>query len=242
MLPYYLSHRIDRYHLRLRGNRWIRYFTYACRGLLALAFLLAGYVKVIGERFTALPTKHPMGHFLQGFYETGYYYTFVGVMQMVAAVLLIIPRTATLGAVIYFPIILNICILSLSVRFEGSLLTSPLMVLANLWLLCWDYHKWKYLLPFRASVTDRALPGPVADDRSFPFGFFAGVTAGMLCVVIMAFSLYNIRPRVSYRDCNAQCADSPDPEACRSFCHCVYKVGSPLRDCVADYERALAGE
>ncbi|MGB3801606.1 MAG: hypothetical protein WA952_17450 [Lewinella sp.] len=67
-----LSARFDRLHHRIRGNRWLRYFAYICRGLLALAFLFAGYVKVIGERFTALPTKHPMGHFLQGFYETGY--------------------------------------------------------------------------------------------------------------------------------------------------------------------------
>ncbi|PPK88044.1 DoxX-like protein [Neolewinella xylanilytica] len=237
-----LSDRLDALHHRIYGNRWLRYFTYFCRWTLALGFLMAGYVKVIGERFTDLPVKHPMGHFLQGFYETGYYYTFVGVMQIVAAVLLVIPRTTTLGAVIYFPIILNICILSFSVRFEGSLLTSPLMVLANLYLLGWDYHKWKYILPFRRSVTDRALPGPVEADHRFPFAFFAGVGITVVLVGVMTFSIYNIRPRVHYRDCNDQCATSPDPVACAAFCDCVYEEGAPLRDCVADYERALAAE
>lgn len=89
-----------------------------------------------------------MGNYLEALHRTGYYYTFIGVMQVTAALLLLIPRTATLGAFLYFPIILNICVLSFAVRFEGSLLSSPLMVLANLYLLCWDYDKWKLILPF----------------------------------------------------------------------------------------------
>ncbi|MES2701713.1 MAG: hypothetical protein V4649_03690 [Bacteroidota bacterium] len=107
----------------------------------------------MGERFTSLGVNHPMGHYLAAFYRTGYYYTFVGVMQVMAACLLLVPRTATLGAVMYFPIILNICILSLAVRFEGSFVTSPLMVLANVYLLCWDYDKLKYILPFKQNRT-----------------------------------------------------------------------------------------
>ena len=69
-------------------------------------------------------------------------------MQVTAAILLLIPRTALLGAFIYFPIILNICILSLAVRFDGSQVTSPLMLCAVLFLLCWDYHKFKNIFPF----------------------------------------------------------------------------------------------
>jgi hypothetical protein len=90
-----------------------------------------------------------MGHYLEALHRTGFYYPFIGVVQIAAACMLLIPRTATLGAVIYFPIILNICILSLAVRFEGSFVTSPLMVLANLYLLCWNYDKLKFILPFR---------------------------------------------------------------------------------------------
>ena len=95
-----------------------------------------------------------MGNFLEGLYNTGYYYTFVGVMQVLAAILLLIPRTVTMGALIYFQIILNICILSLSVRFDGSLIISPLMVCAVLYLLCWDYHKFKNMFPFYVSDSD----------------------------------------------------------------------------------------
>ncbi|WP_400190293.1 hypothetical protein [Hymenobacter sp. B81] len=144
-----LATSLDRLHSRVKQIRWFRDFAVFNRVALALGFLPSGYVKIAGERFTDLATCHPMGNYLEALHRTGYYYTFIGVLQLMAAVLLLIPRTATLGAMIYFPIILNICILSLAVRFEGSLLTSPLMLLANLYLLCWDYDKLKYVFPFQ---------------------------------------------------------------------------------------------
>jgi hypothetical protein len=69
-------------------------------------------------------------------------------MQVTAAALLLLPRTATLGALLYLPIIVNICVLTWAVRFVGSWVTAPLMVLANLYLLGWDYDKLKYIFPF----------------------------------------------------------------------------------------------
>ena len=143
-----ISSTLDRLHFRVRRNRWLRYFTVFNRLGLAAGFLPSGFVKINGERFTDLSVKHPMGHYLEALHRTGYYYTFIGVLQVTAGILLLIPRTATLGALIYFPIIFNICILSFAVRFEGSFLSSPLMVLANLYLLCWDYDKLKYIFPW----------------------------------------------------------------------------------------------
>ena len=143
-----ITKRLDALHFKVKQNRWLRYFSIFNRVALAAGFLPSGFVKISGERFTSLSVNHPMGNYLEALHRTGYYYTFIGVMQVTAAALLLIPRTATLGAFLYVPIILNICILSFAVRFEGSLLTSPLMVLANLYLLCWDYDKWKLILPF----------------------------------------------------------------------------------------------
>lgn len=144
--------KLDHLHYKIRQNKWLKYFAVCNRIALAAGFIPAGLVKIAGERFAnGLSVNHPMGNYLVALYRTGYYYTFIGVLQLIAAILLIIPRTATLGAVIYFPIILNICILSFAVRFDGSLLTSPLMVLGNLYLLCWDYHKLKFILPFYQS-------------------------------------------------------------------------------------------
>ncbi|HTF05623.1 MAG TPA: hypothetical protein VK826_16465 [Bacteroidia bacterium] len=132
----------------MKENKWLRYFAVFNRVGLAVGFLPSGLVKITGERFTALSVNHPMGNYLEALHRTGYYYTFLGILQVTAAIFLLIPRTATLGAVIYFPIILNICILSFALRFEGSWISSPLMVLANLYLLCWDYDKLKFILPF----------------------------------------------------------------------------------------------
>jgi len=48
------------------------------------------------------------------------YYTFIGVSQLTAALLLLIPRTTLLGAILYLPMILNIWVLTYATRFEGT--------------------------------------------------------------------------------------------------------------------------
>lgn len=143
-----ISSTLNQVHFKVKQNRWLRYFAVFNRVVLAAGFLPSGFVKIVGDRFTVLSVNHPMGNYLEALHRTGFYYTFIGVLQVTAAILLLIPRTALLGALIYFPIILNIFILTLATRFDGSWVTSPLMVLANLYLLCWDYNKLKDIFPW----------------------------------------------------------------------------------------------
>jgi uncharacterized membrane protein YphA (DoxX/SURF4 family) len=144
-----ISSAFDRLHSHVKQNRWMWLFSIFCRLSLAAGFIPSGIVKLMDERFASgLHAKHPMGHYLEALHTTGYYYTFIGVVQVAAAIFLLIPRTATLGAFLYFPIILNITVLTYATRFDGSLFTAPLMTLANLYLLGWNYEKWKYILPF----------------------------------------------------------------------------------------------
>lgn len=234
-----ISSRLDELHVRVRSNKWFKYFALFNRLALAAGFIPSGLVKIMGERFTALTSVHPMGHFLFAFYQTGWYYTFVGVMQVTAAVLLLIPRTATLGAFIYFPIILNICILSLSVRFDGSLLTAPLMVLANLYLLCWDYHKWKLILPFNHHQAQAALPTSDRPSNRFPIAFFGGVFATVLIVGFTLLNIFDTMPRNSVPECQTQCEESENPQACHEFCDCIHVEGKSLEECLDEYHRAL---
>ncbi len=208
------------------------------RVALAAGFISSGMVKILGERFTALSVNHPMGNYLEALYHTGYYYTVIGVMQVTAAVLLLFSRTAILGAVIYFPIILNICILSLSVRFEGSFVSSPLMVFANLYLLCWYYHKWKYILPFNRAFIENELPKWKDLSSKFPTRFFAGVVGTVTLVMLIFFFGYDIMPRNTSRDCKEQCEDSANPRACDDFCDCIHKEGQPLEKCLEAYDQA----
>jgi hypothetical protein len=151
-----ISSTFDRLHARARQNRWLWLFYIFNRLVLALGFIPAAIVKLIDERFASgLHAKHPMGYYLEALhYSTGYYYTFIGVAQLVAAVFLLIPRTVTLGAFLYFPVILNITVLTYATRFDGSLFTAPLMTLANLYILGWNYEKWKYILPFNHLPND----------------------------------------------------------------------------------------
>ena len=150
-----ISSKLDRLHSQAKQNSWLWLFSIFCRLALAAGFFPSGMVKIMGERFASgLSVNHPMGHYLVALHQTGYYYTYIGVVQVVAAIMLLIPRTVTLGAFLYFPIILNICILTYAVRFDGSLFTAPLMVLANLYLLGWNYEKWKYILPFNHLAND----------------------------------------------------------------------------------------
>ena len=144
-----ISSTFDRLHARAKSNHWLWLFSLFCRFALAAGFFPAGMVKIFDERFASgLSVNHPMGSYLEALHHTGYYYTFIGIVQVAAAIMLLIPRTVTLGAFLYFPVILNICILTYAVRFDGSLFTAPLMTLANLFLLGWNYEKWKYILPF----------------------------------------------------------------------------------------------
>lgn len=144
-----ISATFDRLHSKARANIWFWLFSVFCRVSLAFGFIAAGIVKITDERFASgLHTKHPMGHYLEALHLTGSYYHFIGIAQVLASIFLLIPRTVTLGAFIYLPIILNIWILTIATRFDGSMFTAPLMTLANLFLLGWNYEKWKYILPF----------------------------------------------------------------------------------------------
>ena len=150
-----ISSTLDRIHARAKQNRWLWLFSIFNRLVLALGFIPAAIVKLIDERFASgLHANHPMGHYLEALHQTGYYYTFIGVVQLAAAIMLLIPRTVTLGAFLYFPVILNITVLTYATRFDGSLFTAPLMTLANLYLLGWNYEKWKYILPFNRLPDD----------------------------------------------------------------------------------------
>jgi hypothetical protein len=67
-------------------------------------------------------------------------------MQLLVGVLLLIPRTAFLGAILYLPIIINIFIIVVSMNFKGTPIIAGLILLANLYLLFWDYKKLKRIV------------------------------------------------------------------------------------------------
>lgn len=235
-----IASKLDQLHYRVRQNRWMGLFAIFNRVMLALGFIPSGMVKILGERFTDLHNHHPLGHYLEALHHTGYYYTFIGVLQVTAAVLLLIPRTALLGAIIYFPIILNICILSMAVRFQGSLLTAPFMILANIYLFCWDYHRLRLIFPFNHGAAQLALPQKENRSWKFPWRFFTGVFATVVIGAFILIHLWAIKPLNTIEDCRRQCPGSDNPAACYTFCDCVHSSGEHMDQCLHEYYKATA--
>ena len=234
-----ISGRLNHVYYEAKGNKWFNHFAVFCRIMLALGFIPSGFVKVMGERFASgLSANHPLGHYLEALYHTEYYYTFIGISQLVIALLLLIPRTALLGALMYFPIILNICVLAYAVRFEGTRIAT-LMVLANLYLLWWDYDRIKYILPFKQVREDSSASEKQLSNK-FPFLFFGCVFAMIAAIIVINQFLYDIRPGNSLLECTNGCAGNSNPKACEEFCDCVHTQGKPLHGCLIEYNKAKA--
>ncbi len=229
------------FYYEAKGNKWFHLFTVFCRVALALGFIPSGIVKISGERFTALSSNHPLGHYFDALYHTGYYYTFIGVAQLITAILLLIPRTALMGAIFYFPVILNICILAYATRFEGTRITT-LMLLANLYLFCWDYDRLKYLLLSKQSNADIYTTKTKPVSNRFPFVFFGSVFMAVVAVIVINIFIYEIRPGNSFIECTNGCKDSKYPKAGKEFCDCIYNQGKPLDSCLKIYEEAKTRE
>lgn len=237
--PHQLStiSKFEHFYITIKKNRWYWLFALFCRISLAFAFIVAGMVKILGERFASgLSVVHPMGSYLEALHQTGYYYTFIGVAQVVAAILLLIPRMVHLGALLYFPIIVNIWILSFAVRFEGSYVTAPLMVLANLYLLVWHYDRIKFLLPIKKYSNVQLFEKPKIYSTKFPLLFFAGVTLVIVLTVLWAEFGLEVMPRNSLSDCKKQFEYTINEEAGFKFCECIHITGTPLDNCLSKFE------
>lgn len=233
-----LTSRFENFFVKVKQNRWIWLFSIFCRITLSFGFLMGGFVKIIDERFASgLSIIHPMGSYLNALHLTGYYYTFIGIAQILAAVFLLIPRMVFLGALLYFPIILNIFILSYAVRFEGSLLTSPLMLLANIFLLCWHYDRLKFILPFK-DPKPILLPKPIKYSNKFPFKSVLGSAAAVAVILagVFAMSNYAVMPENSIPDCVSRFEGTNRTIAGAEFCDCVHTKGLPLETCIENFE------
>ena len=230
--------RFEEIYYEAKSDKWIKGFAVFCRIALAASFIPAGFVKIMGERFAAgLPSNNPLGHYFDALCLTGYYYTFIGIVQIIIAILLLIPRTSFLGALMYFPVIVNICVLTYATRFDGTRLTTMLL-LASLFLLMWNYDRLKYILPFnKHPKTEAPLLKKLLGMR-LRIIFFGGSIVLLAFLIIGTFYLYEIVPGNSEAECRGQCSSSKNPAACEDFCDCIYKKGKSLDSCLAAYNKA----
>lgn len=150
---------LDRTFVWLRSKRPLLRLTVLTRILLAAGFIPTGMVKLLGQRFTTLPASNPMGAFFEAMYQTGVFWNFMGAAQVVAGALLLIPGLAHLGALTFLPVMACIVAIVTGVGFgPGTILVTVLMLLAVLYLLAWDYDRFRGLLTTRPFEPDSKVP------------------------------------------------------------------------------------
>jgi hypothetical protein len=233
--------RIEEIYYEAKADKWFKRFAVFCRIALAASFLPTGLVKIMGQRFAeGLSSNNPLGHYFDALYLTGYYYTFIGIVQIIVAILILIPRTSFLGVLMYFPMIVNICVLTYATRFAGTR-ANTMLFLASLFLLVWNYDRLKYILPFKQpKIEQPVLKKPLGIRLRITF--FGGSIAVLAFIIIGTFYLYEIGPGNSEAECRNQCFSSKNPAACEAFCDCIYKQGQPLDSCLARFDRAKRGD
>ncbi|WP_394747826.1 hypothetical protein [Spongiimicrobium salis] len=133
----------------IKHKIWAQIFIIYTRFLIGGTFVFASVIKIQGNRFTRdSGASNPIDsawHFFETMYQSGLYWKFIGLGQLVAGLLLMTQRYAKLGAIVNFPIILNIFIITLSYYFAYTPVVTGLMLLANILLLLWDWNEIKIL-------------------------------------------------------------------------------------------------
>ena len=112
------------------------------------------------------------------------------------------------------------------------------MLCAVLYLLCYDYHKFKKIFPFNHKAARKLLPDKQELNSKFPFKFFAGVFIVVLAVGLHTSILYTLLPRNTLTDCRTQCTGEKSTDACNHFCTCIHQEGKSLEICLDEYRQA----
>lgn len=150
---------------KIKENFWAQISIIYIRFLIGGAFVFASIIKIKGKRFTSLSGEDaPFGtafHFFETMYQSGIYWQFLGWGQLIAGMLLMTQRYAKLGAVINFPIVLNIFVITISMDFNYTPVITGMMLLANLVLLGWHWDELKILLNIQPTA-----PSPIRSKSS----------------------------------------------------------------------------
>ncbi|WP_299668896.1 hypothetical protein [uncultured Polaribacter sp.] len=128
---------------------WAQIFIIYTRYIIGGAFVFASLIKIKGNRFTTesgalYPIDNPW-HFFETMYQSGLYWKFIGAGQLIAGFLLMTQKYAKLGAIINFPIILNIFVITISYYFALTPVITGMVLLANILLFAWDWNEFKVL-------------------------------------------------------------------------------------------------
>lgn len=131
---------------RLRQVPLWRVLYWLARIGLSLAFIVSGIRKLPGVLFTILPTTDPVGYYFDAMHQTGFYWNFIGVFQILLGLLIFFNRFVVISVLLMMPVTVNIFLVSFALNMKGTPFITTLMLLANLFLLLWNYENYLSLL------------------------------------------------------------------------------------------------
>lgn len=146
---------------KIKENFWAQIIIIYTRFLLGGGFVFASIIKLKGIRFTSLSGENaPFGtafHFFETMFQAEIYWRFLGFAQLLSGFLLMTQRYSKLGAVLNFPIILNVFIITISMDFAYTPVLTGMMLLANVMLLIWHWNELRVLfnLPLIPDIPKR---------------------------------------------------------------------------------------
>lgn len=126
---------------KFQQSKLVQWIIIHIRYLIALAFVPSGFTKLMGERFTQLPKSEAVGQFFEVLYQSGVYYHFLGLAQIITAILLMTQRFALIGTFLFLAITSNICMITISLPFKGTWIITSSMMFAGFILLYWDKNR-----------------------------------------------------------------------------------------------------
>lgn len=130
------------------------------RYLLGAAFVFASIIKMKGLRFTSSSGEsapiHSYLHYFETMYQSDLYWKFLGLSQFLAGALLMTQVFSLLGAVVYFAVIVNVFVITISYNFGFTPVITGGMLLANLFLLAWDWDRLKPLFNLQPQATNNS--------------------------------------------------------------------------------------
>jgi hypothetical protein len=159
-----------------------RRFTECLRVLLSAGFFGPGLVKLTGHHFAPVGMPGPAGAMFDALFAIGPYWRFIGGAQVAAALMLMVPGLASIGNLFFFVVILNIFMITASLDFAGTVYVTGLMLLGSLYLLLWDYPRWKLLLPGATTAARPQAPRVPALERA---GYLACAVSGWMFFSVM---------------------------------------------------------
>lgn len=157
------------------------------RLMIGFAFVPAGLKKLTGAPFTD-PTNHgPFHDFLHAFHATGWFYNFIGAVQLGVALLLMTQVHAALGAALAVPVLVTITAFCWSTGVVPTAIVVTLMLLGALALVAWELPR------LQAALAGTSPPSEPRVSRPVWAGCGVAIIVVYLALCLWAGEVY--RPR-----------------------------------------------